>query len=84
MSNNYETTFFPLSEMLFSSLYPEMMWYLGLDPDTEPDTVNFQTFIQDSFSFFILYSYLIPISLYVSLGKLYVSLSTILRYKVPF
>lgn len=43
------------------------MWYLGLPPNI---TANAEEVVQDTFSFLVIYNYIIPISLYVTLGKL--------------
>ena len=52
--------------------YTEQMWYLG-DIDLA-ETATFKQILQDAFSYFILFSYIIPISLYVTLGKMTVSI----------
>lgn len=51
---------------LYGPLMLDVLWYLGWEDEDQMD-VDFDTILQDGFSFFILYSYLIPISLYVTL-----------------
>lgn len=42
------------------------MWYLGNGPNV---TVTARGVVQDTFSFLVIYNYVIPISLYVTLGE---------------